>query len=44
MNKENIIDSSFIKDIHAIIFEDTLKVSHSLFQSLLEHIDSMSDI
>jgi Fic family protein len=26
-NKENIIDSSFIKDIHAIMFEDALKVS-----------------
>lgn len=26
-NKENIIDSSFIKDIHAIMFEDVLKVS-----------------
>ena len=28
-NKENIIDSSFIKDIHAIMFEDALKVSPS---------------
>ena len=26
-NKDNIIDSSFIKDIHAIMFEDALKVS-----------------
>jgi len=26
-NKENIIDSSFIKDIHAIMFEDVLKVT-----------------
>ena len=26
-NKENIIDSSFIKDIHAIMFEDALKVA-----------------
>jgi len=26
-NRENIIDSSFIKDIHAIMFEDALKVS-----------------
>lgn len=26
-NKENICNSSFIKDIHAIIFEDALKVS-----------------
>jgi Fic family protein len=26
-NPNNIIDSSFIKDIHAIIFEDALKVS-----------------
>ena len=26
-NKENLIDSSFIKDIHAIIFEDALQVS-----------------
>lgn len=25
-NRENIIDSSFIKDIHAIMFEDALKV------------------
>ena len=28
-NKENIIDSSFIKDIHAIMFEDALQVSPS---------------
>jgi Fic family protein len=28
-NKENSIDSSFIKDIHAIMFEDALKVSPS---------------
>ena len=27
MNPHNIIDSSFIKDIHAIMFEDALKVS-----------------
>ena len=26
-NKENLIDSSFIKDIHAIVFEDALQVS-----------------
>ena len=26
-NRDNIIDSSFIKDIHAIMFEDALKVS-----------------
>jgi len=26
-NRENIIDSSFIKDIHAIMFEDALKVA-----------------
>ena len=26
-NKENVIDSSFIKDIHAIMFEDALKVA-----------------
>jgi len=26
-NKENIIDSSFIKDIHAIMFEDALHVA-----------------
>ncbi|HHC11425.1 MAG TPA: Fic family protein [Campylobacterales bacterium] len=26
-NKENIIDSSFIKDIHAIMFEDALKIA-----------------
>ena len=26
-NKENIIDSGFIKDIHSIMFEDALKVS-----------------
>lgn len=26
-NKDNIIDSSFIKDIHAIMFEDALKVA-----------------
>lgn len=26
-NKENVIDSSFIKDIHAIMFEDALKIS-----------------
>ena len=26
-NRENIMDSSFIKDIHAIMFEDALKVS-----------------
>ncbi len=26
-NRENIIDSSFIKDIHAIMFEDALQVS-----------------
>jgi len=26
-NKENIIDSSFMKDIHAIMFEDALKVA-----------------
>ena len=26
-NKDNIMDSSFIKDIHAIMFEDALKVS-----------------
>ncbi len=26
-NKENVIDSSFIKDIHTIMFEDALKVS-----------------
>lgn len=28
-NKDNVIDSSFIKDIHAIMFEDALKVSPS---------------
>ncbi len=26
-NKENILDSDFIKDIHAIIFEDALRIS-----------------
>jgi len=26
-NKDNVIDSSFIKDIHAIMFDDALKVS-----------------
>ena len=26
-NRDTIIDSSFIKDIHAIMFEDALKVS-----------------
>ena len=26
-NKDNIMDSSFIKDIHAIMFEDALKIS-----------------
>lgn len=26
-NKENLIDSSFIKDIHAIVFEDALQVA-----------------
>ncbi len=26
-NKENIIDSSFIKDIHSIMFEDALRIS-----------------
>ena len=26
-NKDNVIDSGFIKDIHAIMFEDALKVS-----------------
>lgn len=28
-NKENVLDSSFIKDIHGIMFEDALKVSPS---------------
>ena len=26
-NKENVIDSDFIKDIHAIMFEDALKIA-----------------